>query len=1526
MMLLIEVGLSVGLGAMLGAASLFGLQGRTLFLSLMVVLGPAVDAGLAAGVAHWLGLGPVVTVLFGGLAGLLSSLLLPAMLVPRRGLAARIAVRGIVARPRQAALLVLALVVSSSIVSSSLVVGDSLDATVTLQVEAVWSETDLVLEGRDPATAQPIPLTEAFWTEVATGLGELKQDDGSSLFDGARATWAMPVAVEGPNGRALPSVGWYAQRSLVEPDPWPPLRAGEDRLTYSDLNAISSSTGRNEVAITQPMANELDLVLGDQINITWSTIDDGFTVRRAFVGYVQAILQTEGGAAIGGLNQAAMFTSFEAALLEGGGHATSLHLSATLPFETTSAAAAATDALQPLTDRAWTATMEGLTTEVVQNGVSITRSTGLGRLESHLVQALHENVSGLLSDPVVVEAVQAPLQVFEVNDINILGLADAHLVDLVWDDRYLWHVGMSGAGVMVEATGRAQVWTVPKGGVLEDHLVAHNAGWFASEAGLHRLDATRLDDGMRLLDASPTLAVEVLGDEVLALVDENGSVDVRRYDPSGALASISPLNLSIPSPLLSVHLAVDEDILLLELEGLFGEEVWELDVGPLDVNARQTNASMPERGAPQPRDMVAANASFCDGRTGVVDPMHAGLAWCGGEDGLFGWDLSTGQVKHVRISVEADVEGLGRVPRMVLGLSGDGIPDRPFRSLEPGPALSALNMGEGDEAWVAGRVPWAWGDATLYRLNATSSNGSVLEELGLANLSGLLLGIVSAEDAAMLAGAEVGDRHLLVLTSNGSTGVEVETAVRAWLDEAATLDSGGVEVAPVRLEAGLQAEESAGLFAGMFLVFGGFTIAAGTLLAITVVVLLVEARRRDLATLRSVGMTRSDIRAIALLEGLLLASLAGVLGGASGVLLGRIVAYGFSSAFTSVGAEAFAFGWSWSSVAAGAVWGTCIAVCTLAMVAQWSSRLDVLHALRGVRTRVRRDLPWQVLVVVVLSIGASALAGLSLALVGPDAAGARMRWVIIGDGLLIAATLVLVWILPVARRGVDPAAHRRRARAPGRAIGAAALAVLLWTSWPDSLDPVRGGMAFDELSLLVLGLVQVIASVLVLVTVAPAALRALQSRQRRPRLIARLAIAHPMAQPARTAVVMSMFAVTVFAVVVLAGYTSQFTAASSEFVHESEGEFEVLLTGSRTAPLLIGDDPSAWGLDPIQASRIDAVASVSRAVVLLDAGQDTPVPYILRGAGASFAEHGGLSLYLWDDEFGATEAEVWSTVLSRDDLVIVDASFGLETATDGAAVGLLPLSLGERVELVQPGDPANRHTVRVAGYLAQSSLAFSPGVWANASLVDDRFDGAVTRVYVSVAENVEVYSSDPLEVEVPPGKSEAERRAAAGVAEAIDAALAQDAVHVTLLVDEVLVLRALVIAILDIFRAYLALGLGVGLMGIGVVTARAVQDRTGIIGLLRAVGMPRRSVGLSLLGEVAWTGGLGLLVGSGVGLLFHVQLHAALWAEQGAALVLPWSTALGIVLCGAFLIGLAVAVPVRRATNIPPAAALRSNE
>ena len=47
----------------------------------------------------------------------------------------------------------------------------------------------------------------------------------------------------------------------------------------------------------------------------------------------------------------------------------------------------------------------------------------------------------------------------------------------------------------------------------------------------------------------------------------------------------------------------------------------------------------------------------------------------------------------------------------------------------------------------------------------------------------------------------------------------------------------------------------------MFLVFGTFTIAAGVLLSLTIIMLLADVRRTELATARALGLKRSDARA-----------------------------------------------------------------------------------------------------------------------------------------------------------------------------------------------------------------------------------------------------------------------------------------------------------------------------------------------------------------------------------------------------------------------------------------------------------------------------------------------------------------------------------------------------------------------------------------------------------------------------------------------------------------------------------------
>ena len=60
---------------------------------------------------------------------------------------------------------------------------------------------------------------------------------------------------------------------------------------------------------------------------------------------------------------------------------------------------------------------------------------------------------------------------------------------------------------------------------------------------------------------------------------------------------------------------------------------------------------------------------------------------------------------------------------------------------------------------------------------------------------------------------------------------------------------------------------------------------------------------------------------------------------------------------------------------------------------------------------------------------------------------------------------------------------------------------------------------------------------------------------------------------------------------------------------------------------------------------------------------------------SGFANHGGLPLYDWDRQYGDTVDEVWNTVRDRQDLVLLDASFGLELATDGTGLSGLSFSI-----------------------------------------------------------------------------------------------------------------------------------------------------------------------------------------------------------------------------------------------------------
>ena len=554
---------------------------------------------------------------------------------------------------------------------------------------------------------------------------------------------------------------------------------------------------------------------------------------------------------------------------------------------------------------------------------------------------------------------------------------------------------------------------------------------------------------------------------------------------------------------------------------------------------------------------------------------------------------------------------------------------------------------------------------------------------------------------------------------------------------------------------------------------------------------------------------------------------------------------------------------------------------------------------------------------------------LVLLVLGFDSPFAYLLWTMGGVFVLITIIPILTWELPISLRNKSRFWQRKARHASRNTFAWLGSLLLVWTILLGGLDPIRNQMTPDEFSFILLGLVEVFAGVMVLTSLAPLAV----SRIGRSSLLTKrmgptvpVALAHPLANPVRTAVVMAMFSITVFSVVVLSGYTEQFDNYSSSFVEETEGEFELMLTSSRSRPIELSNDPAEWNISSGLVDNIDATGLVYRSEVFLENNQQERMPYILRGYDAGFAQHGGLPLFDWDQQYGESETEVWNTVRNRQDLVLLDASFGLELATDGTGLSTLSFSIGDSIFLIDLSNPGNKRFVTVAGFLEQSSYLFSPGVWLGDEVVQDQFDGRLTRIYVSL-DDLATASSDFDDSDISTfsatGKPASVRIAAAQLAEQLDSELSNEGVNTSIISDDVMLIQALVIAILGIFEAYLALGLIVGICGIGVVTVRSVSERRRTIGILRALGYRKNMILSSFVIEVSWVAILGIVNGVVIAIGFHRALYVAFWEDQGAVFTLPWATILMIIFGGWILVLVATAIPIRKATMVPPSAALR---
>ena len=1475
-------------------------------LSIIVIV-PFLDTVLSYFVLDWLGLGSSTIFVGSAMFGILSLLGVQALLSPRRLLVFKLAWQQIRRRQRQAALLMAGLMIGSAIISSSLIVGDSLDETVRKEVEAAWGSTDIVISGYDSTIGQVV--------EIPSTIVEELRNQNVDAIDSIQSGRIISASVETSDGIAEPSVPWFA----LEHQEDTLIGSTSNGLSWFELEEASRFSNRSIIVINRALADELDVDEGDEIQLGWFVRSDEGIERTEQSFLIHDVVSMANQGQLAGTTAPAVFTDLQTAqtLQQAGQNVTTIRLAIEGVEESRNGYVPLLEQLDEALNQTITAKDSGLQflTEEGSDSFTIASSQGLGRIQASLVRSIKENQSSLMEDSSLLEVLQVPLISLEANGSELLTLADGDVNHILSEQDAIWHWGPGGFGYE-HNDSEPWIWRVPSGSIITDVSIDHQYGFASYDKGLILGNSSDEDSTIRLLKDKEIMAVE-LKDSTWFALEEGLNQTLWFGDLENDSETSQSLNIDVPSTVLDWDLMHSSDELYLRVEGLLSIDYYKRSWSQEPSNfIAITESEWPET--------PSTPLSVCPSGKGSV--VNNEEAWCIESPGIVVRALTDGSVQSIRLPILSEAGGFGTLPQMFFAIDGD-VPtlDVTKTELMIGDRLQMISSVANGSLNASGLFQFAFGsdDSQVLNINGSFTENDQLSQL--SELEPVVLGLINIEDGETLAVAEEDERSMLVFSS---VSVQERSAIETHLNELVGFEEMSLSIQTVKLDAMEQAEASSGVLSAMFLVFGSFTIAAGVLLVVTIVMMLVDVRQKEYATVRALGFTRSDLRYMTLIEGSIAAFFGCGIGSLLGMGLAWFIGIGFSSVFANAGTDVFTFHVDPSSLASGWFWGFHLSLLTLFFSALWSSRLIIVHALKSVPQRIPKHVPWAMYIFLILMAGAS-LASFGLFFIGGQEV-AHSMWILFGCSALLFIMPILFWVLPVlrARRKTDGTLPVFR-EAPRKTIGWSGVALLVWTGLPSSLDPVRNDLVPNELSFILIGLVQVLAGVFVLAALAPMMIRGLL---RLPKLssgpVLPVALSYPLQKPLRTAVVMGMFSITVFSVIVLSGYTLQFDNYSSSFVEESEGEFELMLSSSRSRPLQLEGPVDEWGLNNSNVEQIDAVGRVYRAQAFLENEQETRSPYILRGVDEGFVNHGGISLHIWDDDLGDSSEEAWISMHQRTDVVFLDASFGLESSLDGTSIGIFPVKVGENITIIDSKQPSHRREVTVGGILEQSSYLFSAGVWMPSEPVIEQYEGDLTRVYVSVSPDSQAstsFDSESVSYYEAAGKSKEEREAAAELSQQLSLDLEKEGIQVSLIADEVALIQSLVLSILALFEGYLSIGLVIGIAGIGVVTYRSVSERRKHIGMLRAIGYTQGMVMRIHVVEVTWVSLLGILNGIVVGLLFHTGLHSAVWEKEGASLVLPWMTAIVMFLGGWILVFLSTLVPVRAASKIPPSEALRSS-
>ena len=686
------------------------------------------------------------------------------------------------------------------------------------------------------------------------------------------------------------------------------------------------------------------------------------------------------------------------------------------------------------------------------------------------------------------------------------------------------------------------------------------------------------------------------------------------------------------------------------------------------------------------------------------------------------------------------------------------------------------------------------------------------------------------------------------------------------------------------------AKKTGDTLGSLFLMIGSFSIIAGALLLVNIFTMLAEERRSQLGMLRAVGMKRSRLVESFSLEGASYAVAATVPGIVLGLGVGWAVALISAQIFRTWSAEGSGLSIEYAvtptSIVNGTALGFVIAIATIVGASVRISRFNVIAAIRDLPptpTQRMRRLTTLVATSLAVLLGVAAV---------PAVAASQ------AETTLLLPSLSVALLTPLLRRVL-----------PVRwAVTATAAFVLVWTL----LAPVLRPDMFNNPSMaiwVIQGTLLAFSAVALISQNQSALLRPVRPLLERPSqtgLALKLATAYPLAKRFRTGATLIMYTLITLVLVLLVEINGVISASIDENVARSTAGYDLRVDMN---PADAGATLTALRTGPFAGDLTATTPLTTAAALATDPGHRTAAPVRALAVGVP---NGSMSTMTLDSRLPrlATDQQVWRLVAADPRYVLLDAFFNSTGGPPGKYY-----APGDAFTIINPNTGQRERRI-IAGILT-SAMIFYPA------------SGNATNTYpiVSSAQSVRSLFGSGAQT------TSAVLRTRAGVDPVRLGTALQGRYLAASLVSSPIAANARAVfaantAFVRLMQGFLALGLLIGIIGLGVMMIRAVRERRRTIGVLRALGFPARTVQRSFLAESTFIAAEGVLLGSVLGVLTTWLMYqkSAMFNGIRTGFPIEWWTILALAAATLLASLAATLTPARRAARVLPALAVRVAE